>query len=94
MPSDGGPAFPASTAILVGLERTPPDLPHELNNKGMTVKQLYAGLAMEGILSSFADSKIRKVFVDLSNEEGITLEAAVAASAAANAQALIDRLSQ
>ena len=53
MKTDGGPAFPCKVSNLDGTRLYP----------GMTLRQWYAGMAMQGILSSDIPNEIREAQV-------------------------------
>jgi len=57
MKTDGGPAFPSEGTGMVGMH------PHQFTNPGMTLRQWYAGMAMQGILSSDIPNEIREAQV-------------------------------
>ena len=43
--NDGGPAFPSEGTGMVGMN------PYEFTNPGMTLRQWYAGMALQGLVS-------------------------------------------
>ena len=77
---DGGPAYPVPDLHM-------PDGQIQFGSYGMSLRDHFAGLAMQGILS--APIEIQKAWIELSQENGVAQQDAISGAAYEYADAML-----